>query len=288
MRSLLVLLVVAAPVAAANKIKAKFVCKKVLKDGSSWVIGNEGYRIEAERIECSLDSPSHKLLEGSAVLQSSWHKDGSPKNGQRNGEPIAGDKPPFSYKFTLEKGAHWEPCATDTSFEVTVIDSGGQVVFTERKTFAQDCKTIPVAPPVAKTAAKAKPEPSRWEDGAKEQIPADARDLAQQFVDAVVDSDPPTLGTLASAGVKKGNKTLKGADVYDITAATGIAPSYDCDENQKNCHWGKWLVINKKPTEFWIYTNNNSGYGKFACAVFTKKGSSWVWTAVKSYDTGEP
>ena len=44
----------------------------------------------------------------------------------------------------------------------------------------------------------------------------------------------------------------------------------------------------KSPKEFWIYARNDSGYGSFACAVFTKSGADWRWTAVKTFDTGEP
>jgi len=286
--------------AQAGKLKAKFDCKQVLKDGSRFEIGG-GYRIAAVSIECKVTSLDHKLLEGTARIKTMWHKGTVLQEGkEHHGSPIGGegDGPGFEYMFMLDKGVDWDECATDISIPVLVTDVNGQKIFEAKKLYLQSCPVIPVSPPVgsgsasasAKPAAKAKPalDKATWAETALADIPADARDVTQRFIDAVVDGDPPALGTLAGTGVKKGKKTLKGADVYDLEAATGIRPQKQCDEQQKNCHWGPWTVIKKGPGEFWIYSDSDSGYGSFACAVFGKRANTWQWTAVKTYDTGEP
>ncbi len=276
----------AAPV-KATKVKATFECKKILKDQSAWAIGNEGYRIDAVRLDCTVRSKDSRLVGGRAFIKTTWHKGTILQQGnERGGSPIAegGD---YEYMFTLEKGSDWDTCATDITVPVTVLDPNGQTVFQAEKLYRQNCQPIPVAPPVG---SKKPPADSgaKWDETALKQIPADAQSLAQQFIDAAVDSDPPTLASLAQKGVKKGKKTLVGKDVYDLGAATGIKPSKECDEQQQNCKWGPWAAMSKSPTEFWIYSTNDSGYGKFACAVFTKGPSGWAWTGVRSYDTGEP
>jgi hypothetical protein len=139
---------------------------------------------------------------------------------------------------------------------------------------------------------KKKPSPddsAKWDPGSLAQLPADAKDVAQQFIDAVVDSDPPSLATMAGAGVKNGKKTVTGADIKraGFEKATGIKPLV-CGGGSGPCTWGKWVVQAKGKSEFWLYANNDSGYGSFHCAVFSKKGDTWAWTAVKTYDTGEP
>jgi hypothetical protein len=289
MRSLLLfslaLSVVASPAVAAGKVKAKFACKKVLKDGSSWDIGKEGYKIEAERIDCSVQSKDSKLVGGMAVIKTAWTLGGVAHEGtERNGSPIA-EGGHYEYDFTLDRGTEWETCASEITIPVKVTDTSGKVVFEAKEIFKQDCPNVPTSPPAKPAAAPAAAESSRWEAGALEQIPEAARGVAQTFVDAAVDSDPPSLGQLASKGVKKGKKTLKSADVYDLTASTGIGPFKGCDAaGAPECTWGLWAVVSKGASEFWIYSQSDSGYGTFACAVFTKKGEEWRWTAVRTYD----
>jgi hypothetical protein len=148
----------------------------------------------------------------------------------------------------------------------------------------------PAPPPTGGSSKKPSPSDSaQWDESSLAQLPADAKGLAQQFIDAVVDSDPPGLAALAGAGIKKGKKTIKGADILraGFSKATGIKPLL-CGDRSGPCAWGKWVVQAKGPSEFWIYSNNDSGYGTFRCAVFTKKGGTWAWTAVATYDTGEP
>jgi hypothetical protein len=283
MRLVIALFFLAAPL-QAGKLKASFTCKKVLKDQSSWELGNEGYRIDAVRIDCVVESKSHALLEGSAVIKPLWHKDGALKQTrERHGEPIA-EGPPFQYIFTLERGLDWDLCASDITFPVTVTSIDGAVIFEAKKSYRQDCAPIPVSPPVS--AAKVAPEAPRIQKSELEQIPPEARELAKQFIDAVVDSDPPTLTMLAGAGVKKGKKMLKGNDAF---SANGLLPGRGCDDSGTNCkEWGPWSVVKKSAGEFCLYSQNDSGYGKFPCATFTKKGGEWKWTAMTFYDTGEP
>lgn len=272
---------------AKGRVKATFDCKKIMKDDSGFAIGNEGYKIDAVRIDCSVKSKDARLAGGSATIKTTWHKGTILQNGsERHGSPIneGGD---YEWMFTLNKGTDWDTCATDITVPVTVRAPSGEVVFEAKKLYLQNCAPVPVAPPVG--SVKPAPDSSaKWDGNSLTQIPAAARGLAQQFIDAAVDSDPPTLASLAAGGVKKGKKILKGKDVYDLSAATGIKPATNCDESQQNCKWGAWVTLVKSPTEFWIYSNSDSGYGTFACAVFTISGDTWRWSGVRNYDTGEP
>lgn len=235
-------------------------------------------------------SPDHRIVEGTVKLKTMWHKGTLMQSDkEQHGSPVGGEGDGvYGYNFQLQKGVDWDECATDVSIPVIVTDDKGKTVFEAKKLYRQDCPVIPVSPPVGTKPKPPALDKATWGEGAVNDLPADARGLTQRFIDAAVDVDPPRLATFTSAGVKKGKRVLKGADVYDFEKVTGIRPQKQCDENQKNCHWGPWQVIKKTATEFWIYSDSDSGYGTFACAVFSKRGASWVWTAVRTYDTGEP
>ena len=270
----------------ARQVKATFACMKITADQKPWKIGTEGYKIDTARIDCTAKSKDSRLVGGTAIIQTTWHIGGAEKRGrERHGEPIAegGD---YEYIVTLDKDLDYEPCSEDLTIPLTVSDVNGQVVFSAQETYRQNCPKIPVAPPVG--TVKPVGDSATWEAGALEKIPQAARVLAQQFIEAAVDVDPPTLATLAAGGVKKGNKVLRGKDVYDLGPATGIKATKACNDAQTECHWGDWSVIPKGASEFWLYSTNDSGYGSFACAVFTKAGGTWKWSAVKLYETGEP
>ena len=266
---------------AQKQNKAKFVCKKVLKDDSAWELGKDGFKIDAVRIDCALSTRDPKAQGASALIHTTWAQDGAVQPGRdRLGEPNSEDG--FEWYFTLEKGSDWQTCASTLTIPVT-LTTGQGVIFKSSQTYLQDCAPIPVAPPVGSAAPLA--PGAAWEEGALEAVPEAGRANAQAFIDAAVDSDPPTLGRLASKGIKFGKKTLKSKDVYDL-APLGIIPLLGCEGGE--CGWGKWIAVNKGPNEFWIYSRNDSGYGKFSCAVFSRSGDEFRWTAVKSFDTGEP
>lgn len=279
---LLVFALVPSLALAQKQLKAKFVCKKVLKDQSAWEIGKEGYKIEAERINCTLSTRDKRAAGASALIHTTWSKDGKAQPGRdRLGEPNSEDG--YEWYFTLEKGSDWDTCASTLTIPVTLTAGGEQVIFKSAETYKQDCAPIPVAPPVGSKAPTA--PGAAWDEGALDAIPEAGRGNAQAFIDAAVDSDPPTRGGLASKGVKFGKKTLKSKDVYDL-APLGIKPQLGCEAGE--CQWGRWVTVNKGANEFWIYSRNESGYGAFSCAVFTRSGEEFRWTAVKTFDTGEP
>ena len=273
-----------APVAPkpGKPIKAKFSCKKILKDQSSWAIGTEGYKIDAERIDCTLSTREQRAQGSTAVIRTVWSKGGVVQPSRdRMGDANSEDD--FQWYITLEKGSDWDVCAPELIIPVTLTNMKGELLFTAQEKYLQNCAAVPVAPPVG--SVKPSADGAKWDSGALERIPQDARSTAQAFIDAVVDSDPPALSSMGSRGVKLGKKVLKGKDLYD-PSSLGLKPQLGCEAGA--CKWGGWVSVAKGPSEFWVFSTNDSGYGSFAAAVFSKSGAEWRWTAVRTYETGEP
>lgn len=287
----------AAPIAAAKTpapaaakkgatVKAKFECLRTLDNGKSVPITADGSKIEGKGIYCSVISKDARLLGGRAIIQTTWHQvGGAAKTGrEHHGEPSAeGDE--YIYQFALDKGDDWDTCAPDITVPLVITDADGAIVFQSQKSWAQSCAIATAKPAAATAKPAAASDSARWDEHALPDIPKDARGVMDQFINAAVDSDPPALASLAGRGVKKGKKLLVGPDLYDLAKATGIKPLLGCDDENRNCKtWGVWQTHVKSPTEIWIYSNSDSGYGVFACAVFTKTGGEWKWTGVRTYD----
>lgn len=271
----------------AGAVDAAMLCGVFKQTEVDYVVPTPDGRKLTQPIACAIQI--QKAPKGS-LSASVWVKTGE-RESPRLSKPIAkGD----DFAVELSPTRDFSPC---TNFEIIarIVGPDG-VLWQDTKSVTQTCTPAATRPSVAaKPIAAAKPATSppaandgaQWAEGSLAQIPEAAQGLAKQFIDAVVDSDPPALGSLAGAGIKRGKKTLVAKDVYDLTPY-GIKPQKGCDEQGNHCKYGPWQVITKGPTEFWIYSDNDSGYGAFGAAVFSLRKGAWAWTGLRTYDTGEP
>lgn len=287
---------VAVPTAArADKLTAEALCGIVVNGEVATVVPAPDHRKLDKPISCAIhltsgsaDAASISVLVGGEEGASSF--DVLPK-----GE---------DHEATLAPGNDYPTCK---DFVILArLYKNKKPVWEKKLAVTQACAAA-APPPVAKAQPPAptadEDTDGTWADGELDRLPKDAREVLGEWVGTYAAQDHRFIESWPKSGVKFKGKlvTFNNMDKTlplppepnnDLIHAIGIVPAARCQDPEQTtgCHWGRWraFVNPKKKTEITVYSDNDSGYGTFATAVFTKRGKTWVWTAIGSYDTGEP
>ncbi len=280
----------AQPKPLKNQIKAQVLCG-VVKDGKvATVVPTKDKRKLSDPIRCAvhLDQDSKS---GESWTAKVFVEDGSPESHpSHDGELSRTGTDAKDFELTLEPATDtnrkdFTPCAAFT-IRAMIDNSAGPVWMKDIKV-EQDCPPPP--PPNAASL--------HWSESAlKTLADGSARDAAIAWAAAYERNDDDWFrGHFPKAGLSipgSGKLSWKGmqnagAQPQDIFK---IEKGGECKDEEKrtDCAWGSWDTLKKGKSEFWLYNANQSGYGQFVAAVFKKSGKAWLWTAMKTYDTGEP
>lgn len=212
------------------------------------------------------------------------------------------------HEATLAPGSDYPTCKDFVI--VARLYQNKKPVWEKKLPVAQRCAVAPSPP---STVAKPKPPADKptpeadtdgtWADGELDRLPKDAQQTIAEWTETYIAQDHRFIESWPTAGVKIKGKLVTPNNLgktlplppepnNDLVHAIGIVGSARCADPEHNtgCHWGRWHanVSPKSTTEIAVYCGNDSDYGSFVTAVFTKKGKKWIWTAVGTYDTGEP
>jgi len=277
---------------AKSKIKAKILCG-VVKDGKvATVVPTKDKRKLADPISCAVH------LDQDSKAGETWNvhvfvEDGDPESHPAHDGPISRTgKVATDFETVLQPSSDanrqdfW-PCR---QFQIrAMISNEAGPLWWNDMMVDQTCPKPVVPPPNAASI--------HWTENARSSLPDDAaRDAALAWAAAYERNDDDWFhASFPKAGMSipgSGKLTWKGmqnagAQPQDIFK---IVPGGACkdEEARTDCAWGNWDTLKKGKSEFWLFNSSQSGYGSFPAAVFKKVGKTWTWTAMKTYDTGEP
>jgi len=290
----LLVLVAAAHLAEAGKVKAQVLCGVIVDNKVETVIPAPDKRKLDKPISCAVHlDAGFDVADLNAMLFTDRD------SAMKHSGPIGKDA---DFEKVLAVDDDFAACS-DFTITARVLSADRQL-WESKIVVKQVCPAAVAARPAvaSKPAAPAAGEDGTgWADGELDKVPADARDAINGWITTYVFLDGGFFDSFPTGGVKIGKQTVtrktaralsdKAGSAYLLTK---IMPMFNCKQaedamkNPENCAWSKWHALAQSKTELWIYNTDNSFYGPYESAVFKKQGGKWVWTAVKEYDQGEP
>ena len=288
-----VVVTAAAGAAEAGKLAPEVMCGVIAAGKVEVVVPTPDKRKLDKPVSCAIHLDAVADPKKTLVAQMFASAPGAMKH---NG-PIAPDK---DFEQVLVPGDDFPACG-DFTITARVTNDDDKVLW-EKVIAVATPKCAPAAPAAKPAASKPAPQDdTAWADGELAKLPADANVPLVSWVNMYVFLDNTFFDTYPTSGVRIGKTMVTRKTIRALSDKAGgaylvtkIMPMFNCKDpadamkTPSNCEWGKWHAVVQSKTEIWVYNTDDAFYGPWQAAVFTKKGGTWVWTAVKAYDQGEP